>query len=713
MPKTLFIAEKPSVAREIARLLKAEPRGRRGFLEGPDCLISWAVGHLVGIAEPEEHDPVWAGRWNLKSLPILPKRFKLAVLPKTMDQFELLRELMHRDDVSDLVNATDAGREGELIFRRIYLLVGCAKPVRRLWANDMTEEGLRKSLNRLMPDAEKRNLGLASFARAEADWLVGMNFSRLFTLKAGSLLSVGRVQTPVLRMLADRRADVADFVPKDYWIVEGKFAPAKATAAAFTAEWRRPPEYTENRLAAESEAAEIIAACTDAPARVDSVEKKPGTTKPPLPYDLTTLQREANDRFGFSAKETLDLAQNLYESRKLITYPRTDSRHLTAELFADILKHLRAVHHMLPQETAAAAERIKAVHNGAKNLFACVDDKKVTDHHAIIPTAVVAKLEALPQRERDLYDLVCRRFVAAFSPAASFSSTTVAIAVNDQRFVAKGKVFQDRGWLTLEPWRSDTDTPLPALRKGETLATLSIAPSKRKTKAPQHFTDATLLAAMETAGSLVEDDELRLAMKERGLGTPATRAQIIEVLLQRGYIQKDGKKLIATDNGMQAAELVATLLPDLSSPELTGRWEKKLKDMEAGSFSYPEFLREIRTFVEQGVTGLKNRNIDALLDAAAARHSRPPDGNCPFCGGKVAAFDQGWRCEHHAGGGKKPPCAFRLPTCFNNLPLTEEMIRQLLESGRTRPLDFISKQGKPYNAALVLRNGRLALAFAE
>lgn len=770
MSKTLIIAEKPSVARELAPLVGATQR-RAGFLEGPDHLVSWAVGHLVGIAEPEEQDPAWAGRWTLDQLPMLPPRFRLRVLPETADQFAVLRRLLADERVTGVINATDAGREGELIFRRIYLMAECTKPVRRLWASDMTEEGLRKSLARLLPDAEKRNLGLASFARAEADWLVGMNYSRLFTVKTGGLVSVGRVQTPVLCLLAARRREIEQFAPQDFWTVEGVFAPGTGKGRAaqddaathgtpvassdtpatppaaspdapdtFPAVWHRPPELRETRVDSEDEAAAIAAACTGREGVVESVASKAGSQQPPLPFDLTTLQREANTRFGLSAKDTLGHAQALYETHKLITYPRTDSRHLTKELFAEILNHFRAIHHLYPDETMLAVTRIKS----GKVKFACVDDRKVTDHHAIIPTARKGDPARLSQAERQVYEMICRRFIAAFCAEARFSTSTVTVKVGEHAFIARGKVFKEKGWLAVEPWRAAEDTPLPPLRKGAKLHTHDIRRVKRQTKAPAHYTDASLLAAMETAGKLVEDEELRQAMKERGLGTPATRAQIIETLLQRGYAGKQGKRLIASDRGMQVAEVIEALLPDVASPELTGTWEKALKDMEAGKATYPQFMHGIRESVWHGVHRIKRvggRNLDRLLDAAAERHARTPDGLCPLCGGEVRETPRGWACTGQppapsgkkrgkpsgdapeaegaaqdgvtepvaANGGRCPFIIWR--TTFGR-ELDEPTARELLATGRTaQAMDFTSRQGKRFRAHLVLKGGRLRPEF--
>lgn len=737
--KTLIIAEKPSVAREIAPLVGARGN-KRGYLEGPHYVVSWAVGHLVGIAEPEEQNAEWSGRWTVEQLPMLPPKFKLQVIASTSDQFGVLQNLLNRDDVTDVVNATDAGREGELIFRRIYLVAGCAKPVQRLWANDMTEEGLKKSLANLLQDAEKRNLGLAAFARAEADWLVGMNYSRLFTVKTGGLVSIGRVQTPVLCLLAERRRDVEHFVPQDFWTVEGTFTAKgkkagkaqgeeenKEKAESFKGVWHRPPDRKETRVESGQEADIIANACVGKEGVVESVEGKAGTLQAPLPFDLTTLQREANNRFGYSAKDTLATAQALYETRKLVTYPRTDSRHLTKELFSEILKHFRSIHHLYPDETMLAVGRIKGGAGAKKVNFACVDDKKVTDHHAIIPTARKANVESLTPQERNIYDMVCRRTIAAFCPAAKFSTSTMTILVGAHPFIAKGKVFKDKGWLVVEPWRTAEDAPLPALKKGSAVLTDDIAPVKRQTKAPPHYTDASLLAAMETAGKLVEDDALRLAMKDRGLGTPATRAQTIETLISRGYVFKQGKKLITTDLGMRIAETVTTLLPELASPELTGQWEKRLKDIEQGKDSYPLFMRSIRESVWHGVHAIKPRDLRPLLQSIAQKHTRPADGNCPLCGSKVVSNARAYQCSARGGNtdkqsgansnksiDKSSGCPFMIWKTMSGATITEEIARELLASGKTmQTLDFTSKQGKPFRAHLVLEGGRVTFDFVR
>jgi len=738
-PKTLIVAEKPSVGREIAKVLGVRGGGR-GALEGPHHVITWAVGHLVGIAEPDEQDQAWAGRWSLAQLPILPRKFKLRVLDKTADQFETIKSLMLDERIGDIVNATDAGREGELIFRRIYLLAGCAKPVRRLWASDMTEAGLKKALDAAFPDEQKRNLGLAAFARAEADWLIGMNFSRLFTVLDRDLVTVGRVQTPVLKLLVDRRREIENFTPRDYWTVDATFEKpgpeGEDGVERFTAQRHNPPEFSETRLDDRDQAEAIAAKCLGQEGVADEVKSRKGSQKPPLPFDLTTLQREANTRHGFSAQDTLTIAQGLYESKKVLTYPRTDSRHLTKEIFKELLGHLRAVYHHFPDVAALAAERIKA---GGK--FACVDDKKVTDHHAIIPTARKVERSALGDREWAIYEMVCRRTLAAFLPDATFAATTLWINVEGERFKATGKVFADRGWLAAEPWRAAEDNPLPKLRKGSKVLAAEVAAVAHQTKPPQHFTDASLLAAMETAGKLVEDEELAAAMKDRGLGTPATRAATIETLISRKYVDKQGKRLIASDRGLHVVDTVAGRLPEVASPEMTGEWEKRLKDIEQGKDTYPEFMRDIRQQVLNGVrsvarpqrpqrpapprpapahetrepkTGAGGQPVSPVQagpDSTTPSEPPEPIGACPRCGGRVLPGSAAFACANflpeHGG------CGFAIPRTFRGGAVSEDQARDLLAKGRTFTRVRVKTRTGTAKMLLRLTDGKLEGYFKD
>lgn len=437
------------------------------------------------------------------------------------------------------------------------------------------------------------------------------------------------------------------------------------------------------------------------------MESKPGTQRPPLPFDLTTLQREANVRFGYSAKNTLALAQSLYEQKKCITYPRTDSRYLTKEVFGEILKSLRAIYHHLPDIAQKAADRITE----KKYKFSCIDDKKVTDHHAIIPTTKKVDKGQLSPEEWNVYDMVCRRTIAAFLSEAKFQTSSVRINVKEERFIAKGKIFKERGWMCAEPWRSAEDAPLPSLRKGTRLDVVDMKSVTRQTKAPPHFTDASLLGAMETAGKFVEDEAMKDALKERGLGTPATRAQIIETLISRGYVTKEGKKLIATDQGREAAEVVSGMIPDVASPELTGNWEKKLKDIENATLSYAQFMREIRELVQRNVERVRSKNVSALILASRARVQRPLDGNCPLCGAKIEESEKSFRCSRHrrAEGG----CPFVIWKKIAGTDITAAMVQELLTLGRTtQSHSFISKAGKTFIARVKLENGRTSFDFS-
>ncbi|NJB68109.1 DNA topoisomerase-3 [Desulfobaculum xiamenense] len=755
MARTLIVAEKPSVAREIAKVLGVNSRRGDGYLADARHVVTWAVGHLVNIAEPEEQDPAWAGRWSMNQLPMIPRKFKLAVLESSARQFAVVRSLMNADDVEEVINATDAGREGELIFRRIYLMAGCSKPIRRLWANDMTEQGLRRALEGTVPGEKKRNLGLAAFARAEADWLIGMNYSRLFTLKDRQLITVGRVQTPVLRLLVDRRREIENFTVQDYWTVE---ATMEREGESFSATWHRPPEFRETRVDVEAEASAIADKCRGREGVVDSTKSQQRQQAAPLPFDLTTLQREANSRYGLSAKDTLTIAQALYEQKKLLTYPRTDSRYLTTDLFAECLSHLRAVYHLFPDIAADAATRITEAGDAGAKRFACVNDKKVSDHHAIIPTARKADRNALSENEWRVYEMVCRRFIAAFLPPVKFAASTVWVVVEEERFKATGKVFSDRGWLAAEPWRTAADNPLPRLRKGSRVTVTELESRKHQTKPPAHYTDASLLAAMETAGKLVDDEELREAMKERGLGTPATRAQIIETLLSRKYVEKDGKKLVATDTGCHAVDLISAHLPDVTSAELTGDWEKKLGDIERGSFSYGEFMQAVRESVWRNVHAIRNHRafdrdgfpvapprMGAPVASApnpatppspappaaptpapvrydadgfpiedtpreAPRHAGEVMGVCPLCGRKVLEQPDVYECEGTLAG----ECSFGIKRRMFGGEILPNQMRDLLDKGRTfKRGRFVSREGKRFNANLRLTDGRLDLFFED
>ena len=599
--KTLVFSEKPSVARDIAGVLGASGR-HQGYLEGSDFLVTWGVGHLVTLAPPEGQNPNWK-RWDLATLPMIPKNWKLVVLPATADQFEVVRSLMNRPDVKDVVNAADAGREGELIFRLVYGLAGCKKPFRRLWISSMTDEAIRCGFSALKSGTDFDPLARAAECRSRADWLVGMNLTRCYTKRfGGDMLTIGRVQTPTLGMVVHRQLEIDNFKPRDYWEIKARFDD-------FSAQWFDPKEKETPARLWEKSGAEVLARrLQGAIASVKKVTSAKKKQPPPFLYDLTTLQREANSRFGYTAAQTLATAQTLYERKKVITYPRTDSRHLSEDIHSTIGRRLDA----LPKEFASFVQALKQKPIGkTKRVF---DNAKVSDHHAIIPTEQrPGDMQAWKPDERNVYDLVARRFLAAFFPDQEYLSTFVLLDAAGESLKAFGKVILVSGWRALyerkdlgrggEDDDADSDEQaLPPLKQGDAREVKKSELLTKQTKPPAAFTDATLLLAMETAGKLVENEELRLAMKESGLGTPATRAEIIEKLLRVGYLARDKKKLQPTLKGMQ---LISVADGQLTSPELTGAWEKRLAEMAKGREEQQRFMDDIGSFVINLVNKVK------------------------------------------------------------------------------------------------------------
>jgi DNA topoisomerase-3 len=501
----------------------------------------------------------------------------------------------------------------------------------------------------------------------------------------------------------DRRTTIENFKPEDYWTIEGMFG---QESEPFKGVWFAPPKRKDNKVWEEDRARKLADECAGKKGVVQSVSSTKGRQRPPLPFDLTTLQREANTRFGLSAKRVLEIAQELYESKKVLTYPRTDSRYLTTEVYNEILDHLRAVYPHFPEISTQAAQRIKT----AKKKFACVNDKKVSDHHAIIPTKKSVAREQLSLDQWNIYEMVCRRTMAAFLPDCTFLTSLVWILVETEPFKATGKIFKDRGWFAAEPWRTAKDNPLPGVTKGDTITVREVSPVKHTTKAPAHFTDASLLGAMETAGKLVDNEELQEALKERGLGTPATRAQIIETLISRKYVAKQGKKLIATDTGCHVVRTVESSFPDLVSPELTGSWEQKLKAMEQGTITYPEFMGRIKSMVRQGVEKLRNKQFPT--SPATLPSDKTSLGKCPRCGGDVVENPKAYGCINwrEANGG----CRFTIWKTMFGGKITKTHVKQLLSGNMTtHKLKLETREGKKYEARLELKQGSIRPAMQE
>jgi DNA topoisomerase III len=627
------LAEKPSVARDIARALGVGSKGD-GYLHGNGYVVTWAIGHLAALAQPHEINPGWK-QWRRDTLPMLPERWPLVVYEKTKHQFEIVKKILSSERISEVVCATDAGREGELIFRYIYEAADCSKPVRRLWISSLTSDAIRRGFENLKPGTDYDSLANAARGRSRADWLVGMNLSRAYSLTFNEELSVGRVQTPTLAMLVEREIAIRNFVVEEYLEVHATFGPVASNEKYRGVWFRSKPE--ETRLPVDgAEAQMIVARARTGQAAVESINSTTQRAAPPLLYDLTELQRHANRLFGFSAQKTLDVAQALYEKHKLISYPRTDSRHLSKDVEETLPRIVKAIE---------APYRAKlAPGTGERPLGRkFIDDSKVTDHHAIIPTTQPPGKAAMSEDERAIYDLICRRLLSAWHDDHVWSVTTVISAIRNgsivDRYHTSGSLVQQTGWKVLdlsppkkakkekagEQQSSDQVLP-PELAKDRLLNVTDIDTLKKKTRPPKRFTEATLLTAMETAGKTLDEKELSDAMKETGLGTPATRAAIIEVLLKRGYIVREGKSLEATDKGVHLIEVVHA---EVKSPAMTGQWEAYLKRIQRGEAQLEPFLKGIEEYVRDVVA--KSRQVaqkpqqqPAATPATGAAPSAPP-----------------------------------------------------------------------------------------
>jgi len=697
MSKALIIAEKPSVAADIARALGGFTKHDEYF-ESDDYVLSSAVGHLVEIAAPDEYE-VKRGKWSFTNLPVIPPHFDLRPIPKTESRLKVLNRLIKRKDVSALINACDAGREGELIFRLIAQQAKAKQPVRRLWLQSMTPQAIRDGFAALREDEEMMPLADAARCRSEADWLVGINGTRAMTAfnsKGGGffLTTVGRVQTPTLSIVVEREEKIKHFVPRDYWEVRAEFI---AAAGLYEGRWFDPkfkknefdPEARDSRLWSEAEAKSIVAACRDKPGTVTE-ESKPSTQQSPALFDLTTLQREATSRFGFSAKNTLGLAQALYEKHKVLTYPRTDARALPE----DYLDTVKQTMDMLADSSPNYLPHAKKILASGwvkpnKRIF---DNSKISDHFAIIPTLQAPK--NLSEPEQKLYDLVVRRFLAVFFPAAEFQITTRITEVAGHHFKTEGKVLVNPGWLVIygreAQAKDDKDASLVPVQKDEKVKTDKVEAVGLTTRPPARYNEATLLSAMEGAGKLVDDDALREAMAGKGLGTPATRAAIIEGLLTEKYLVREGRELIPTAKAFQLMTLLRGLgVQELTQAELTGEWEHKLSQIERGRLKRDEFMREIAQMTQQIVKRAKEYDSDTIPGDYATL-----DTPCPQCGGQVKENYRRFACT---------ACDFSISKIPGGRQFEIEEVEELLLKKEIGPLQgFRSKMGRPFAAILKL-----------
>jgi DNA topoisomerase III len=729
--KTLVIAEKPSVGRDISQALPGsfERLTLKGvapikddpyYLESDEYVITWAVGHLVTLADPEDYDEKLK-RWKIDDLPILPEQFTLKPRDaKSKKQLNVIKKLLQRDDVENVINACDAGREGELIFAYVYESTfgvsptdpEAPKPVQRLWISSMTKTAIREGFEKLRPGKQMQPLERAARSRSEADWLVGMNATRAATIRGrayvGGVVSLGRVQTPTLALIVKREREIQAFVPEPYWLVHATFDPR------YQGLWF---EGDETRIMKQERANEIVAKTSGNEGIVEKVERKEQSERAPLLYDLTSLQRDANRRFGFSARRTLQAAQSLYEGKKAITYPRTNSRYLSGDLVAQLKPTAATLAPIDDYKTAAEY----VLNLDQLPLARVVNDAKVDDHHAIIPTDIDHDVSHFTPDERRVFDLIARRFLAVFHPPARYARTTVITNVAEERFRTRGKITLEPGWRGVygleadEPSKQGEDegegegAEIPELTQGQKVKCVAAEAEEKVTRPPPRYTEATLLSAMETAGKFVDDEELRDAMKERGLGTPATRAETIETLIRREYVERVGRDLQPTPKGLQ----VITMLEEhkITSPELTGDWEKKLSDIEHGKFERDAFIKEIERFTGEIVGQI------AELDREKLRPERAELGPCPRCGAETGEIIRenskaygctSWKSREETG------CGYVIWKRVAGRTLTPEVARQLMEEGKTREVlsGFRSRNGKPFRARLVLNDeGKVEFEF--
>ena len=621
----LIIAEKPSVAQSLAAVLGAGQR-REGYLEGGGWLVSWCVGHLAELADAAAYDPAYA-KWRKEDLPILPEHWRFTISPDKRDQFDTLRTLLRREDVAEVVNACDAGREGELIFRTVYALAGCSKPISRLWISSMEDEAIREGFAHLRPGREYDGLHQAALCRSKADWLVGINATRALTCKYNAQLSCGRVQTPTLAMIAKREAQIRAFVPQPYFGLQARKDGLVLTwQDAGTGSHRSFDRGRMEGLAQELKGETAVVA---------EVKRTPKKTQPPLLYDLTELQRDANKRFNYSAKDTLNIMQRLYENHKVLTYPRTDSRYLSADIVPTLKERLKACS-VGPYKTLAG--RLVNQPLPAKPFF--VDNSKVSDHHAIIPTEQYVQMDHMTIDERRIYDLVVRRFLAVLYPPFEYDETSLEANIRGQRFIAKGRIVKSQGWKAAYDTAVDDgeeedepevkDQQLPDLKKGDVLNGLSLKMTEGKTKPPAPFNEATLLSAMENPVAYMETKDKAMAKtlgETGGLGTVATRADIIEKLFSSFLLEKRGKDICLTSKARQLLELVPE---DLKKPELTADWEMKLSGIAKGSLKRGAFMKDIRGYSQELIRQIKTGE-------GSFRHDNLTNTKCPVCGKRMLA----------------------------------------------------------------------------
>lgn len=681
----LVIAEKPSVARSIAAVLGANEK-HDGYVEGNGYIVSWCVGHLVGLYSPNDYDEKYK-KYSFELLPIIPETFKFKLNENTAAQFKVLKELMARSDVSELVCATDAGREGECIFRYVYNYARCRKPFKRLWISSVEDKAIKDGFANLKNSRDYDNMYAAGFSRAKSDWLVGMNFSRVFSIRYGSKLSVGRVQTPTLAMIVKRDYDVKNFVKQKFFTVELDCGELIVSSA---------------RIDDEKAAQNTAEKCNGKTAALKSVDKQKKTVNPPKLYDLTTLQREANRQYGYTAQQTLDYTQELYES-KLVTYPRTDSQYLTEDMEQTAQDMIETIYTAIPQ--------FKPQAEFDPNVKRLINNSKVSDHHAIIPTAEIVKktINELTDGQKNILLLIAAKLVTAAAPSHVYEAVKITVDCEYTEFTATGKTVIEQGFKLLERQikaqlkggssddKENKEKVLPDVVQGQTFDNVKSSVEEHFTSPPKPYTEDTLLSAMETAGNGEYDENSDV--EKKGLGTPATRAAIIENLVKREFIERNKKQITATEKG---ASLISVLPDTVKSPKLTADWETRLQAVEKGKETADDFMSDIEEYVRKTVSEYSSKAENAALNS-----NRPTIAVCPKCGKNVVEFPKSYSCESGKDG-----CGFVVWKTIAGKTITAAQAKKLIEKGKTDLIKgFTSKAGMPFDAYLYIDKDNDKIGF--
>lgn len=707
----LIITEKPSVAKDIANVLGINKR-ENGYMSGNDYIVTWCVGHLVQLAMPEEYDPKFKA-WNINTLPIFPVKFKYVVNEATKQQYDIVKRLMNSENVDEIICATDAGREGQLIFGYVYITAECKKPVKRLWISSMTDEAIKEGFDNLKNNKEYYLLYQSAKSRSEADWLVGINATRLFSVKYNQKLTIGRVQTPTLAMIVQRQHEIDNFVPEPFYEVS-------ANCTSFTAIW-----YNDEgtRIKEKEKAEEIIKKCENKDALVTKITKKKASTERPLLYDLTELQRDGNKKYGYTAEQVLEAAQNLYEKYKLTTYPRTDSRYLSNDMKPKLNGLLLNIKQGYKLAEGCVDKVLSQKINTDKRV---IDDKKITDHHAIIVTDNIRNLEKinLPEREKNILKLVITRFIVSLDKKQEYEQTDIELLIDDEKFKARGKKVTFAGWKETEDIllgksinidnnnstdEDDDEKEITRnIKKNDIINVEELKLLEKKTSAPKPYNEATLLTAMETAGRQIEDEELRENMKSIGLGTPATRAGIIEKLVAVGYIKRNKKNLFPTENGIKLIDIVPE---KLKKPDLTGEWEQSLNKITSGEEKAQNFIVNIKKYVYDIINeGKKIKPENISFSGNNLYNSNKEEiGKCPKCGQSVFESEKGFYCS---GFRNYPKCNFgiwKTDKVFveNNIDITKETAKKMLENKRADNIITKLEDGTEKKVSIVMQlNGK-------